>query len=594
MVASELKTARLNLQFLPILEDRAIEPAVLRKALKKRFQDNLDQNLEGQKMAMDSPVQFLDWIYANEPVRWNRVRTGVNYLAGLPEDKTEILILLLNSGFDLKSQKFVRDEAFNLQKSKCEQLKTKFGVRIPCSAHVLMVVDFWGVLEEDEVHLGFSSKFQTDDAEFEDTMLHGIDVLVGRSPAHFASDIQRVKAVFKPELRTLKDCIVFSRKGDVPLADKLSGGDYDGDKAWVCWDPALVSNFDNAEVPDLARFDLVVSKYTKKDKTKYRELGNGTFHELIRKGFQFNMKHSILGAATEFKEAYLYHSLQTASSEAANLLSTLLGNLVDQSKQGIMFTWGDWLLLADYLKFEVGLPKIEEFLKNVYQSLESDVQGCRDADLEEYFKDFEVKARNSRPCARVLDKLRKDIDAVRKDWTRATAGGNDKKAKGTEWRAKVGPVYQKWCSIVPSVEMTPGKMRPATMLTQDFLPGDLHSQWALLRASTAYKYHKSNFVWHMAGRHLAEIKARMVSARAGGAPVLLVPELYAAATVDKKYVRLWAATRHEGKSLPDSGGPGGEDGEDYDDDDDDDDDDDELFGDEDTIVYHDEDGYAGP
>ena len=45
-----------------------------------------------------------------------------------------------------------------------------------------------------------------------------------------ADDQQKVHAVVNPKLSRLKDVIVFSTKGSTPLADILSGGDYDGDK----------------------------------------------------------------------------------------------------------------------------------------------------------------------------------------------------------------------------------------------------------------------------------------------------------------------------------------------------------------------------
>lgn len=42
----------------------------------------------------------------------------------------------------------------------------------------------------------------------------------------------QVKAVFKLELSHLVDVVVFPTRGTYPLAGKLQGGDYDGDK--VC------------------------------------------------------------------------------------------------------------------------------------------------------------------------------------------------------------------------------------------------------------------------------------------------------------------------------------------------------------------------
>lgn len=51
-----------------------------------------------------------------------------------------------------------------------------------------------------------------------------------------------LNAVDKPELSHLRNVIVFPRTGMRPIADQCSGGDLDGDKFFVCWDPKLMPN----------------------------------------------------------------------------------------------------------------------------------------------------------------------------------------------------------------------------------------------------------------------------------------------------------------------------------------------------------------
>ena len=48
-----------------------------------------------------------------------------------------------------------------------------------------------------------------------------------------ADQEMQVKAVYKLQLRHMKDVIVFPTKGQIPLASKLQGGDYDGDKVSI-------------------------------------------------------------------------------------------------------------------------------------------------------------------------------------------------------------------------------------------------------------------------------------------------------------------------------------------------------------------------
>jgi hypothetical protein len=67
-------------------------------------------------------------------------------------------------------------------------------------------------------------------------------------------------AVDRPELRHFTNVIVLSVKGPRRAADYLSGGDYDGDKGLVIWEPQLVEPFVNAplhfseEPPELASY----------------------------------------------------------------------------------------------------------------------------------------------------------------------------------------------------------------------------------------------------------------------------------------------------------------------------------------------------
>ncbi|KAE9565876.1 hypothetical protein CGMCC3_g17952 [Colletotrichum fructicola] len=264
---AEPRSANLNIQFLPILEDRAKDKQIMRKVVGDNVLRQLSDELEALRNAIKHPLQFRKWVDENSTARKKRLaHSSVPFLAGLPESKEEQLSYLGDGGFEPTKQKFMQDMMWKLQSKKCENVTKKMSIRIPNSAYLYMVVDFWGILEENEVHVCFSSTFRTEG--FSDSMLHGCDVLVARSPAHLVSDIQRVKAVFKPELRALKNVIVFPAKGDVALADKLSGGDYDGGRAWVCWEPAIVSNFENANVP--TRPDL--SGFLRKDEASFGDL----------------------------------------------------------------------------------------------------------------------------------------------------------------------------------------------------------------------------------------------------------------------------------------------------------------------------------
>jgi hypothetical protein len=615
-VASELKPAGLNLQFLPVLEDRAKDKRHMRIAIGNRLTNDLEKQFENQKTALKRPLQFRQWVSENSNNRTERVRHAqVPFLAGLPESKSEILSFLLNSGFNPKVQKYVQDLAWDLQKQKCDILRTKLNIRVGRSAYIYMVVDFWGVLEENEVHVGFSSKFRDEADDESYTLLADRDVLVARSPAHFVSDVQKVRAVFKPELHALKDVIVFPAKGNIPLADKLSGGDYDGDMAWVCWDPDIVENFVNADVPDQP--DL--SAYLGKDKTTFKELVRHTglsgaaaryeaVYDMINKSFLFAMQPNFLGICTNYKERACYHSNSVSDSRAV-LLSSLVGNLVDQSKQGIIFDNDSWSRLRrehfwgkmafddpaykhdawvgkdqprhiiDYLKFTIAKPAIDRELESFHKAMErSTAKGSEDAaqfwdrDLAVYYEEFNAIAGKSSSTKRFLDSLTNSIGAVKREWS--LVHGRD-----GPYPDKVKQVYEKWLAIdAHSVSCAGSNKLDSKMLALLEPPrltergAGATSYFALLKASVAFKlYHNTSpkFVWQMAGYQLAFIKAQ-VSSGMSGMPLLLVPLMYAGLGSDGRFVKQYVAKLEgDGSEYPDlddleDGGEDAERGDDVD------------------------------
>lgn len=623
--ASELHSGRLNLQFLPVLEDRSRDKAAFRNAIGDLLKDNLQTELDDLRVALNRPIQHRQWVHENSANRNTRIQHGtVPFLGGIPDKDEETMNMMLDSGFDPKKQKYLQDLAWDLQKRKCETLKKKLNITVGRSASVYMVVDFWGLLKEDEVHICFSSKFQVDD--FADTLLDGIDLLVARSPAHYISDVQKVKAVFKPALKDLKDVIVFPRTGNVALAYKLSGGDYDGDTAWVCWDQTIVSNFISSPVPHLP--DLFEMGYLGKIEGKVEDLVSahgpeGATSEMIERSFLFNMRQNYLGICTNFKERLCYKR-RNVHDECAVLLSTLLSNLVDQSKQGIEFSasqWGrlkaylgerkeldpplykegNWPLVGrkpdhiiDYLKFSVAKPLIDEELGKFHKAIgggktapgvsgpsaspskAGSGQTADAANNKAHYFDRDLTAYHnwfsqieSRSVEKLLASLQRDIYIVETKWKKTMvpvrgvgAGEGVSKTGGDpDFRRKVLEVYDEWLAIQPdkAAHKRLANSKVVAMLEQQFWhPED--SQWALLRASTAFKLcHQTahRFVWRMAGRQLMRLKSLAV-ARTAGPAVAVVPTMYVALRPDAKIIKQLVA-REEDDGSQYTGVDGGRD-----------------------------------
>ncbi|KAL7626367.1 hypothetical protein AAE478_003139 [Parahypoxylon ruwenzoriense] len=579
--SKELKAANLNLQLLPILEDRAIDTALMKAHVGAFMKDSLQRDLDSQKAAMQDPIQFRLWVYENSPSnrRAEHVKYGeYPFTAGLPTSREDVMSFLVDSGFDPTRLEFLRDMAWKLRKQRCEELLERLNVRVGRSAYAYMVVDFLGVLEEGEVHLGFSSKFTDEQSGFSETFLHGMDVLVARTPAHYPSDIQRVRAVFKPELGALKDVIVFSTRGNIPLADKLSGGDYDGDIAWVCWEPTIVNNFHNAEMPLVP--DLFKQGVVRKESQSYSDLleSQDITSEFLTTAFRFNMQQNLLGVCTNYKEKFCY-ARNSVRDQSAILLSTLISHLVDRAKQGIVFTDRDWAQLRktlsrfdpseprykkenwdgngdpthiiDYVKFSVGRPLIEMELKELNgflnrhaERFDKDLVGCyhyyeqNQRPLEKRKEDERMGLFKKSTWEVILEQLKKDIDAVAQEWV----------SSRSEWDVKIANLYDKWQGISPTHKV---KSKDVRCLQQEDRASVGVSEWDLLKASFCFKmyYNKyPKFVWYIAGKQLAHLKAVSVSRRTGGWPVLVAPYMYAGSRPDSKYARDLAA-RAEGRNL---------------------------------------------
>ncbi|KFY07487.1 hypothetical protein V492_07102 [Pseudogymnoascus sp. VKM F-4246] len=567
-----VRSANLNLQFLPILEDRGRNKGRgMREALSRMLENGLTHEIGRQRAAMDNPQSFRKWVRETDPGITDRVKLGeVGYWAGLPKSQGDKLNLLLDSGFNPKELHFLRDLAWKANVAKGEILKAKLNISVGRSAYLPMVVDFTGILGPREVHIGFSSAFKDEASNFCDTILSNVDVLVARSPAHYISDIQKVRAVFKPELSALKDVIVFSTQGDFPLAGELSGGDYDGDIAWVCWQEEIVNEFENAKMPGCD--DMVKEGYITKNSTTYAELASinpkDPIDAFLANSFDFNLKQNLLGICTNFKEKLCYTKNSVACKEAV-FLSTLLSSLVDQAKQGYSFTDADWerlkaekigvpvkepnyklpklngnpkeMHLIDHLKFRIAQNTIDNALTDLHNSLPT--PQFWDDDVVRLAKFARKEAEISDDWATLLRALDADIESIRKLWKKYFSSTRDDEESKAVFPTAINDVYPKWCAIKPSMDTTLTRL-----LTMPYLADAELSTWELLKASLLFTTQSPGYVrkmvWWLAGKQLAHLKAMSKG------PVSVIPAMYAMLKPDNTYVKLVEVTEdHDPKFL---------------------------------------------
>ena len=135
-----------------------------------------------------------------------------------------------------------------------------------------MIPDHYSFLEEGEAYVAIPT-----------VSIKTRYILAMRSPAYFAGDLVKLKVLTKEMLfsrleqtnkskRSIKNWnalqffdslrtgLILSTKGERSVADMMSGGDFDGDKAWVCWNEILIDQVCQCDPVDTSGEDFDVRK----------------------------------------------------------------------------------------------------------------------------------------------------------------------------------------------------------------------------------------------------------------------------------------------------------------------------------------------
>lgn len=539
-----LKSARLNLQFLPLLVDRAPDKALMKESISKQLVQGLTSKVEEIQAATDDTRLFRKYLKEINSNTKERIKGMIAYKGGVPAVREERLNVFLDAGFSPRKLLYLKELAKDVFKSRTDELKEKLKISVGKSTYAFMIPDFWGVLAEGEVYLDFSSTFDDGESGLANTTLDGDEVLVARSPAHFISDIQKVKMVIKAELVGLKDVIVFSTRGNPSLANKLSGGDFDGDMAWICWEPSIVQNFVSAPVPPPR--DLVKEGLIKQDKTTYKDLmalhtgKDKQIAAFLKKGLLFNLQPSMLGKITTFKEGFCYTQGNVDSREA-RVLSQLASDLVDQAKQGFEFDHKLWEAFRKAeIKFPVRKPRyktedpvanadhIIDHLKWIAKETIDDTLAIFhksftdppswDDDLVKLAHDVSEKANQNPEWKKIDTDLEADIQDVKKAWGEHWRKNHpkDKSRKKEKLEKEDLPEFPEtlnnFCERYAAIQPHDDNALSQALLLQK----TEYSTFELLKASTLFasyaaaynrKPNVSKLVWWVAGKQLVFMKA---------------------------------------------------------------------------------------
>ncbi|MCJ1464994.1 hypothetical protein MMC07_003609 [Pseudocyphellaria aurata] len=533
--SKKLSAATLNFQLMPILANRGVPEKVFSCLLK----EDMAEKVGALEIATDGGLALRQWNQDNNPVTGERAsRKEIEMTGGVPNSTAEKINWFIEHGFEPKKCRELKDVLYKAIQEYCSRLENRMNISIGKSTSALMIADPLAILEPNEIHLGFSSTFRDSKSRWEDSMLHDTDVLVARLPALLPSDIQKVRAVFKPELRRYRDVVIFSSKGTCSLASKLSGGDYDGDRAWICWEPSIVDPFQNTSVPttpSLEFYGIDVDTVKVSDLFQRADFTSA----FLRHAFSFNLDPSMLGSCTVYHESLCY-SQTTVDDPKAVDIGMLLGLLVDRAKAGIIFDENKWQTFLKKLELPVRLPKPAYKNKEkgrptshmIDKLVFEDAKGARekalggfdqrfaqvsswDEDLVRIFNNETELAKNDPVLAKVLKCLKDDLAEIVKFWVRNMHGNKDDEFRSTRksatlpFQAVVEKCRADFLAINPCYDSNVDKFHVVRRWNGESGSSNYDvKRWGWLKASAFFQDNNhGSRVWYIAGVELAEIKA---------------------------------------------------------------------------------------
>jgi hypothetical protein len=545
------------------LLNREVNRQVLIDVVTEQVQAKVDRIVQA---VSDGPEAVRAWLSSKNDIFETRNREqGISQVAGFPTRNDERVVQMLEAGFDPMKNKFL---AQNLQDTIAEIMtleKKRLKILLGRSTTLLGVPDPEGCLLPGETHINFADRFEDSTSGESYQMLHGRDILIARNPSMGSWDIQRVRCVFKPELAHLTDTVVFSTRGPVPLTSKLSGGDYDGDTFWICFEPKIVDNFKNSPVPHPWPSPEELGIRKRRGKLSDYVSDPASQAQWCTWALEMAcscMEMSLLGPVSMLHQPLIYDQ-GAIDSEQAQLLVFLHDHLVDADKQGYEFTHDDlekfttkhgisrqlpdpeyWRFLKeaktdysnkapvkddiiDTILFDV-VAKIHERCLATIRDLLGSAQS-RDQHLE-MFHDQIVDSAASYHGSTVdsilqieMEQLKASLKTVRDEYTTSLSGKLSHSSRA-EYIDRITQLRKMYDAIQPR--------QPDHPAVREWLRHQVAalSIWDKLKASTLAKYHHDTsrpgrLLFNVAGREQCELKANEAAqadvellADHGGAP----------------------------------------------------------------------------
>ncbi|PKY14080.1 hypothetical protein GLOIN_2v1581910 [Rhizophagus irregularis DAOM 181602=DAOM 197198] len=298
---------------------------VMRKRL-ERLHDHFKDESDDENNEIDSSMDLGSEIYA---------------MSGFPNSPSEKCIQMLQAGFTPSTCPYLAKNLKIVLSSTLKSLFTKYRINIPSSRFLICIADPTKTLNPGEVFIQLNSGAGRDESTGLPFGIIEGEVILARNPCNLPSDIVKVKAVKNANLCDYHNVVVFpvnvDLKDNVPLATHLSGGDYDGDKIFCCWDSEIVKGYKNSPLLPL---DSRVKNAFEENKESIDYLLSSSDSSQIGSKLQEIILDNYFKDLETPRGLYDYwHKLQSSEFEIPNkesvYLAQMCAQLIDATKQGL-------------------------------------------------------------------------------------------------------------------------------------------------------------------------------------------------------------------------------------------------------------------
>ncbi|CAG8481500.1 1771_t:CDS:2 [Paraglomus brasilianum] len=352
----------LNSQFIPVLAYGGVNVNV--------FTEILKENIEKLKSAVincNDPIKLIKWLEDTGNLMKMRLDesnygpscgtiadTSSDYMSddiptisAMPMNNGEIAIDMLAAGFTPKECPFLARKITQFLKNAVKTMTRKFRIIVPLSRVVCCIADPTNTLGPEEVFLQLDGNAGRDEKSGCPFGVIEADMLLARNPAYLPSDAWKVRAVRKAELLGYRNVVVFpTRLGPTDegsIANRLSGGDYDGDTIFCCWDPRIVNDFHNTQVHQIR--PEVEEAFCKNDKKVVDILKDIRDTKSAERIIQQKIVDTLFEDITNQLGLYsFYHQIWSAKfgidHEKSIYFGQMCAKLVDATKQGLKLKEG--------------------------------------------------------------------------------------------------------------------------------------------------------------------------------------------------------------------------------------------------------------